>query len=64
MAADLVLFDENTIADAATFEQPHQFSKGILYVIVNGQLVIENGKHNGTKSGMSLRRQNTTTYAF
>lgn len=64
MAADLVLFDENTIADAATFEQPHQFSKGILYVIVNGQLVIENGKHNGTKSGMSLRRKNVTTYAY
>ena len=35
-AADLVIFDENTIIDQATFDKPHQFPLGISYVIVNG----------------------------
>ena len=35
-AADLVIFDENTIMDQATFDKPHQFPLGISYVIVNG----------------------------
>ena len=53
-AADIVVFDENEVNDKATFEKPHQFSAGIKYVLVNGQLVIENEKHNGTKSGTPL----------
>lgn len=53
-AADIVVFDENEVNDKATFEQPHQFSVGFKYVLVNGQLVIEQGKHNGTKSGTPL----------
>jgi len=55
MAADIVVFDLNEIADKATFEQPHQFSAGFHYVLVNGQLIIENGKHNGTRSGTTLK---------
>ena len=55
MAADIVVFDETTVADMATFEKPHQFSAGFKYVLVNGQLVIEEGKHNGTKSGITLK---------
>jgi N-acyl-D-amino-acid deacylase len=55
MAADIVVFDENEVADRATFEKPHQFSAGFHYVLVNGQVVIENGKHTGTKSGITLR---------
>lgn len=53
-AADIVIFNENEVADKATFEQPHQFSVGFKYVLVNGKLVIENGKHNGIKSGTPL----------
>ena len=53
-AADIVIFDEKEVIDKATFENPHQFSAGFKYVLVNGQLVIENGKHNGTKSGTPL----------
>lgn len=53
-AADIVIFNENEINDKATFEKPHQFSVGIKYVLVNGQLVIEDGNHNGTKSGTPL----------
>ncbi len=39
-AADLVIFDEKTIADRATYEEPHQFPSGISYVIVNGEVVL------------------------
>jgi N-acyl-D-amino-acid deacylase len=55
MAADIVIFDPNEVTDKATFEQPHQYSAGFHFVLVNGQLVIENGKHIGTKSGMTLK---------
>ena len=55
MAADIVIFDLNEVMDKATFEQPHQYSAGFHYVLVNGQLVIEQGKHNGIKSGLTLK---------
>ncbi|MCI0336944.1 MAG: D-aminoacylase [Acidobacteria bacterium] len=54
MAADLVIFDERTVIDRATFQEPKQFPVGIDYVIVNGQVVIERGMHNGIKSGKIL----------
>jgi N-acyl-D-amino-acid deacylase len=57
MAADIVVFDEKTVADRATFEQPKQYAVGIDYVIVNGQAVIEKGSHNGAKSGRILRNR-------
>ena len=50
-AADVVIFDENKITDKATFEQPHAYSEGIDFVLVNGVAVLENGKHTGKKSG-------------
>jgi len=55
MAADIVIFDLDEISDKATFEQPHQFSAGFHYVLVNGQLEIENGKQNEVRSGMTLK---------
>jgi N-acyl-D-amino-acid deacylase len=55
MAADVVIFDESKVADRATFEQPKQYPTGIHFVIVNGQVVIENDKHVGAKSGQILR---------
>lgn len=54
-AADIIIFNENEVIDKATFENPHQFSAGFKYVLVNGQSVIENEKHNGVKSGMTLK---------
>jgi N-acyl-D-amino-acid deacylase len=46
-----VIFDPNEVTDKATFEQPHQYSSGFHFVLVNGQLVIADGKHTGVKSG-------------
>jgi N-acyl-D-amino-acid deacylase len=53
--ADILIFDENTIQDMSVYENPHQFTKGIEYVLVNGKLVINNGKHTGTRSGVALK---------
>ena len=54
MAADIVVFDEKEVNDRATFEQPHQYSVGFHYILLNGQLVIDNAKHTGTRSGTPL----------
>jgi N-acyl-D-amino-acid deacylase len=55
MAADIVVFDENTVTDKATFEKPHQYSVGFQYVVVNGKVTIDGGKHNGTRAGIVLK---------
>ena len=54
-AADVVIFDENTIIDRATFDQPHQFPTGITDVIVNGESVLANGVMTEARPGMPLR---------
>lgn len=54
MAADIVIFDEKSVQDLSSFEKPHQYSTGFRFVLVNGALVVDNGKHNGTRSGKSL----------
>jgi N-acyl-D-amino-acid deacylase len=53
--ADLVVFDPETIGDKATFEDPHQFSTGMMHVFVNGTMVLKNGEHTGAKSGRVVR---------
>jgi N-acyl-D-amino-acid deacylase len=55
MWADVVVFDPATIHDKATFENPNQFSEGMEFVLVNGVLVIENGKMTGALPGKVLR---------
>ena len=50
-AADLVVFDPDTIADTATFEAPHSYPSGVAHVTVNGVLVVENGTFTGQTPG-------------
>lgn len=56
MAADLTLFDPDKVIDTATFENPKQYPVGIECVVVNGQVVIEDGGHTGVIAGKVLRR--------
>jgi N-acyl-D-aspartate/D-glutamate deacylase len=51
MRADVVVFDAERVADRATFENPHQYPEGIPYVIVNGVVTIDNGRHTGALAG-------------
>jgi dihydroorotase/N-acyl-D-amino-acid deacylase len=53
--ADVVVFDERSIIDRATPEQPHQLSVGVKHVWVNGVRVLEDGVHTGAKPGRALR---------
>ena len=53
--ADLVIFDPKTIQDHATFENPHQYSTGVLHVFVNGQQVLSEGEHTGATPGQVVR---------
>ena len=54
MAADIVVFDEKEVGDRATFENPHQYSVGFKFILVNGQLVLENSQPTGARSGRAL----------
>lgn len=53
-AADIVIFDDQEVKDLSTYKKPHAYSTGFKCVLVNGKLVMEKGKHNGTRSGMAL----------
>ena len=54
--ADLVLINPNSIIDKATFENPYQYPEGIKYVIINGEVAIEDGIYTGKKSGKILKK--------
>jgi N-acyl-D-aspartate/D-glutamate deacylase len=54
MWADITVFDQNQVIDRATFENPHQFPIGIEYVIVNGTLTVDRGRHTGALAGRVL----------
>ena len=57
MAADVVCFDPETVRDTATYEEPKRLPEGIPHVIVNGRLVIDDGRHTGDLPGRALRRR-------
>jgi len=54
MYADVVVFDPATIADRATFENPHQYAVGMKHVFVNGIQVLKDGEHTGATPGRAL----------
>lgn len=53
--ADVVVFDPARIQDHATFGEPHQFSEGVHYVLVNGSLVLRDGEPTGATPGRVVR---------
>ena len=55
MFADVVVFDDRTIIDLATPEKPHQISRGVEQVFVNGVQVVRDGQHTGATPGKVLR---------
>jgi N-acyl-D-amino-acid deacylase len=56
--ADVVVFDPRRVRSLATYEDPKRFPEGIEHVIVNGQLVVDGGRHTGALPGRALRRSN------
>ncbi len=52
--ADVTVFNPQTIIDRATYENPHQYAVGIEYVIVNGTIVLDRGRHTGARPGVIL----------
>jgi N-acyl-D-aspartate/D-glutamate deacylase len=55
LKADVTIFDYNKISDTATYEHPASLPTGIDYVLVNGQIVVDQGRHTGAKPGVVLR---------
>ena len=54
--ADIVVFDAETVADVATYEEPRQYPAGIDYVLVNGEVAVERGAQTAARAGRMLRR--------
>ncbi len=54
--ADVIVFDPQTIADRATYEQPETLAVGMKYVVVNGQIAVNEGKYTGILAGRPLRK--------
>jgi N-acyl-D-amino-acid deacylase len=57
LAADLVVFDPQTVIDKATFDEPKKYAAGIDYVLVNGVVVVDKGKHTGKLNGRALLKE-------
>jgi len=57
MFADVTLFDPETVVDQATYLEPFQDNKGIAYVVVNGQVVLDQGQQTSARPGRALRHK-------
>jgi dihydroorotase/N-acyl-D-amino-acid deacylase len=54
LKADIAVFDPASVRDTATFEKPHSYAEGVTHVIVNGQVVFENGRMTAARPGRVL----------
>lgn len=54
--ADIVVFHASTLKEESSFENPHRYPAGILHVLVNGVMVVENSNHTGARPGRVLRK--------
>lgn len=61
LAADITVFDADAIVDRATFTDPHHYSEGVRFVLVNGEVVVADGAVTGALPGRVLRRFVTGT---
>lgn len=57
MWADITVFNPDTVKDAADFGDPFKYPVGVPYVVVNGEIVVDGGRHTGVTPGRVLRRQ-------
>lgn len=55
--ADVTIFDAGKIIDHATYEKPHQYATGVEYLLVNGKVVLDHGRHTGARPGAILYGQ-------
>ncbi len=55
-AADIVVFDPRLIRDRATYQNPYRYPAGIEWVLVNGKIVVEQGKPTGARAGKVIRK--------
>lgn len=55
--ADICIFNPETVIDKGTFTDPIQYPEGIEYVIINGDVTVEKGKHTGRRNGVVLRKK-------
>ena len=60
MKADVVVFDRDSVGDTATYEEPYDYPTGVSTVLVNGQVVVDQGRHTGAPAGRVLRRAEYT----
>jgi N-acyl-D-amino-acid deacylase len=56
MDADLIIFDPDTIAERSTFQEPHQYPAGLPYVILNGQVVVDQERYTGKLAGQVVKK--------
>ena len=56
MRADITVFNPETVLDKATYVNPHQYPKGIEYVLVNGKVILRKSAHTGALAGQALRK--------
>jgi len=54
--ADIVLFDPKNIMNKASYKSPREYPEGIPYVLVNGEVVVEEGSYTGALPGKVLRK--------
>jgi N-acyl-D-aspartate/D-glutamate deacylase len=55
--ADVTVFDPETVIDKATYLDPFQYGAGIAYVVVNGRLVLDQGRPTASRPGRALRHR-------
>jgi N-acyl-D-aspartate/D-glutamate deacylase len=63
LLADVTVFDPKTVADRSTYLEPFQYSTGVIFVIVNGRVVLDRGEHTHVRPGRALRRSSRPSVA-